>query len=148
MPQPLCAECAMNLRLRDYQSWSWDFELTVPAGNRTTIAGIPSRRLDSVTTRTPRPHKFNFVECNDTEVFFFHSMKACRGIRGIAPLIHNLSNKRKWAINFKPRPLYPREYHGDHRTGGWMGPRGGRNFFRKRKNFLLLSEFEPWLFHP
>jgi len=28
-----------------------------------------------------------------------------------------------WVVNATPRPLYPRERPGTHRTGGWVGPR-------------------------
>jgi hypothetical protein len=30
-----------------------------------------------------------------------------------------------WVVNFTPRPLYPRERPGNHRTGGWLGLRAG-----------------------
>jgi len=35
-------------------------------------------------------------------------MKACKGTRGIPPLILNLDNRRKWMVNFSPCPLCPR----------------------------------------
>ena len=28
-----------------------------------------------------------------------------------------------WVVNATPRPLYPRERHGTHCIGGWVGPR-------------------------
>ena len=30
-----------------------------------------------------------------------------------------------WVVKATPRPLYPRERPGTHRTGGWGGPRAG-----------------------
>jgi hypothetical protein len=40
------------------------------------------------------------------KVFYFHSMKAYRGSRGIAPLISNLGPLCLEMVNFMPRPLY------------------------------------------
>ena len=31
----------------------------------------------------------------------------------------------EWAVNAKPRPLYPRERPATNCTGGWVGPRAG-----------------------
>jgi hypothetical protein len=38
-----------------------------------------------------------------------HAKKACRWNRGIAPLILNLVTRRRWVVNFTPRPLCPGE---------------------------------------
>jgi hypothetical protein len=38
-----------------------------------------------------------------------HAMKACRGSRGIAPLILSLGTRYRWVVNFTPRPLFRRE---------------------------------------
>jgi hypothetical protein len=50
-------------------------------------------------------------------------MKALRGCRGIVPLIRDLIVRMGWLVSTTPRPLYPRERPGTHRTGGWVGPR-------------------------
>ena len=36
-------------------------------------------------------------------------VKACRGSRGIAPRILNLSARRRGVVNITPRPLYPQK---------------------------------------
>ena len=36
-----------------------------------------------------------------------------------------------WVVNVKPRPLYARERHGTHCTGGWVGPSAGLEEVRK-----------------
>ena len=41
------------------------------------------------------------------EVFLVHAVKACRGVRGISPLI--LGTKWKWVVNFASPSLYFRE---------------------------------------
>jgi hypothetical protein len=40
-----------------------------------------------------------------------HNMKACRGSKGIPPLILDLGAKWRWVVNIMPRPLYPRKQH-------------------------------------
>jgi hypothetical protein len=137
----------MNRSLRGYQSWSGECELAVPTRSRTTIARILPRRLYSVTTRLSRPHKCNYVECNDIEMCFLHAMKECRVIRGIAPLIHNLSNRGE-RLTSSPARFIPEKYYGSHRTGGWIGPRGGWKVLGKGKNLFFLPGFKPRYFLP
>jgi hypothetical protein len=57
-----------------------------------------------------------------------HYLKAYRGSRSTAPLTRNLNTKRKWAVRFKRRPLYPwgknSRYLHSRRLGGhqmWSG---------------------------
>ena len=60
------------------------------------------------------------------DFFPVHVMKACRGIKGITPLILILGTGWIWVVNVTHRPLYPRS-----RTlvplwvGGWVDPREG-----------------------
>jgi len=42
-------------------------------------------------------------------VFPVHAINAYKGIREITPLILNRGTTRRWKVNFRPRPLYPRE---------------------------------------
>src|SRR5215469_16749173 len=44
---------------------------------------------------------------------------------GIALHFRDLSARRGYVVSITPRPLYPRERHGTHCTGGWVGPRVG-----------------------
>jgi hypothetical protein len=37
-------------------------------------------------------------------------------------IFFNLAARWFWVVNATPRPLYPRERHGTHCTGGWVGP--------------------------
>ena len=65
------------------------------------------------------------------------------GVRGnifIAPLIFSLGTSWEWAVNFTPRPLYPRNEPRSH--WGWVDPRTGLDFSCKRKT-LPLHGFEP-----
>jgi len=41
--------------------------------------------------------------------FLFYTMKTCRVSRGTAPLILNLSTRRRRVVSFTPWPLYLRE---------------------------------------
>jgi hypothetical protein len=43
--------------------------------------------------------------------------------RGIALLFLDLGARRGWVVSTRPRPLYLRERHGTHCTGGWVGLR-------------------------
>ena len=46
--------------------------------------------------------------------------------RGIALLFHDRGTRRGWVVSSTPRPHFtPRERHGTHCTGGWVGPRAG-----------------------
>jgi hypothetical protein len=36
-----------------------------------------------------------------------HTLKTCRGSRGMTALIHNFGTRLKWAVNIMPRSLYP-----------------------------------------
>jgi hypothetical protein len=69
-----------------------------------------------------------------TKLFLYWSLKVKvprnrpegpEGGRGIALLFLDLGARRGWVISTTPRPLYPRERHGTHYTGGWVGPRAG-----------------------
>ena len=68
------------------------------------------------------------------KVFPAHAMNAHRERRGAAPLIHNLGSRWRWAVNFAPRSLCPRERNpGTHWIGGWVGPRAGMDGFGEEK---------------
>jgi hypothetical protein len=68
-----------------------------------------------------------------------------RGSRGIALLILNLGARRGWAVSTTPRPLYPRERHGTHCKGGWVGRRAGLDVCEKSR---LTPEFDPRTVQP
>jgi len=45
-----------------------------------------------------------------------------------------------WVVNDTPRPFYPRERHGTHCIGGWVGPRAGLD---SAENLAPPPGFEP-----
>lgn len=61
-----------------------------------------------------------------------HEKKKYRWRRGIAPPILNLSTRRKWVVNFTPRPFSPREGTAVliEQDTGWASSRWGR-FWRR-----------------
>jgi hypothetical protein len=56
---------------------------------------------------------------------------AHRGSRGIAPTFHDHGTRRGEVSASPPAALYPRERHGTHCTGGWVGPRAGLDRYGK-----------------
>ena len=60
----------------------------------------------------------------------------------MVPLIPNLGNRDE-RLTSSPGRFIPGKYHGNHRKGGQVGPRGGQNFGGKGKFLLLLPGFEP-----
>jgi hypothetical protein len=58
------------------------------------------------------------------------------GGRGIALLFLDLCIRRGWVVSTTPQPLYPRESHGTHCTGGWVGLRAGLDVCEKSRPHL------------
>jgi len=72
----------------------------------------------------------------NSEVFPDHTMKAQRGIRGIAAVI--LSLDTKWSGQFHTLPaLSPEKHPGTHGVGVFVGP--GANLYVIREEKLLIS---------
>ena len=80
-------------------------------------------------------------------VVFVHTIKSHRGSWGTAPLILNLGARRKWVVNFAPRPLYPwKEYRYPlYRRLGGSRSRSGR--FRE-DNLSPPAGFKPRIVQP
>ena len=64
-----------------------------------------------------------------------HDMKACKGGRGIAPLILNLGIRWRWLVNIKPWPLKAGTYW----VSGRVGPRDLSGRFSGERSTLLLA---------
>jgi hypothetical protein len=47
--------------------------------------------------------------------------------------LRDFDARRGWVVSTTPRPLYPRERHGTHCTGGWVGPRAGLDVCEKSR---------------
>jgi hypothetical protein len=47
------------------------------------------------------------------------------------PILSQLGGRMGWVVSTTPRPLYPREKPGTHRTGGCVGPRAGLDVCEK-----------------
>jgi len=78
----------------------------------------------------------HFHSAINSEVFPDHTMKAQRGIRGIATLI--LSLDTRWSSQFHTLPaLSPEKHTGTHGVGVFVGP--GANLYIIRKEKLLIS---------
>jgi hypothetical protein len=63
------------------------------------------------------------------------------GGRSIVLLFLDLGTRRMWVVSTTPRPLYLRERPGTHCTGGWVGPRAGRDVcekFRPAEIFFIV----------
>jgi hypothetical protein len=72
----------------------------------------------------------------NSEVFPTHTMKAQRGIRGIATLI--LSLDTRWCGQFRTLlALSPEKHPGTHGVGVFVGP--GANLYVIREEKLLIS---------
>jgi hypothetical protein len=54
--------------------------------------------------------------------------------RGIAVLFLDLGARMGWVVSTTPRQVYPRERHGIHCTGGWVGLRVGLNVCKKSRH--------------
>jgi hypothetical protein len=65
-----------------------------------------------------------YVHCKRAKFALQQAPKAQRGRRGIALLILDLGDRRRWVVSTTPRPLYPRERPGTHCTEGWEGGQG------------------------
>ena len=83
--------------------------------------------------------------CKGTGEFIpFDAVKACRGSRGIAPLILNLSARWRWVFNVTSRELYPRERTpGTIWIGRWMGPGAGLDVRERRKMSCTCRDAYP-----
>jgi len=65
--------------------------------------------------------------------------------RVIALLFHDRGTRRGWMVSSTPRAaLYPRERPGAHFTGGWVGPRAGR----EERKISSPPGFDPGLSSP
>ena len=68
------------------------------------------------------------------EVPHIQATKALRVCRGIAlPYLRPRHWRWGWGFSITSRPLYPRERHGTHCTGGWVGPTAGLDGCRKSR---------------
>jgi hypothetical protein len=67
------------------------------------------------------------------------------GGRGIALLFLDLGDRRGWVVSTMPRPFYPLERPGTHRTGGWVGPRAVQDLCEKSR---LPPGFDPRTVEP
>jgi hypothetical protein len=77
-----------------------------------------------------------------------HSMKAYKGSRSIALLIHNFDIRWRWVVNFTFLvALLPRKNPGTHWIGGCVGPRVVLDVVEK-KNVLPLPGSNPRPFSP
>jgi len=72
-----------------------------------------------------------------------HTMKAYGGIRGIAPLILDLSTTWRFVVQFTPWPLYPRNILRRPLNRRLSGPQRGFGQFWRKENLLFLPVFEP-----
>jgi hypothetical protein len=76
-------------------------------------------------------------------------MKPYGGSGYIDPSFLDLGTSWKWAVNFKPRPFYPRgKSPGTHLIGGWVSFKAGVDDVEKRKVWLYRgSNSEPSAVH-
>jgi hypothetical protein len=67
------------------------------------------------------------------------------GSRGIAPLILNLTTRRKWVVSFMPWPLFPPGRKPSiHWIGKWVNPRANLDILeRKKKSIMFASILVP-----
>jgi hypothetical protein len=56
----------------------------------------------------------------------------------MALLILHLGARTGWVVSTTHRPLYPRERHDTHCTGGWVGPRAGLDMCEKSLPIIII----------
>jgi hypothetical protein len=61
-------------------------------------------------------------------------MQAHRGVEIYLYFFFNLGSTKGWVINATYLPLYPRERHGAHCIGDWVGSREGLDGYGKSRH--------------